>query len=454
MVKFFLGMALAVLSAAMPAQLLAQPNPTSVKPIELPAGPYQAPKAVGVPAGKEEFADLYNQADFNEVAILESGFVYENGPAADRVNAIAAKLIPVSGLSNLRIRTLRTGVANAYSLPNGAIFVGLGLMAGLETDGQLAFVIAHEIAHLKKRHGEKSVDRSKKASRAYKEGDAFGRLSLAYSRDNEFDADAEALTMIIAAGYPAADGIESLVRLRQVDSVVTTPSLDLEQMLGKAQARKDSVRGTGLASSSFEEDSDDEADDSHTTHPYVERRIEALRLLVKEMQRGKSETAAPASSAGDYAKLRGFLHYEVARAYYDRGDYALSLYRALRLFKNNPEPEAAALVVQGLLWYAATKEAEADEPAEARDVDDAGTDYEELRKLLIKESAGSLRELAYKFSAAQPEAYEKNDHFAFIKAEATTLYAGREPGKIAFRRFISEHPSSVYVKYAQTKLDK
>lgn len=452
------GMSLAFLTVVAPNQLLAQPNPVSVKPIEMPAGPYVSPKALGVPAGKEDFEKLFKQADLNEVATLESGFVYEGGAAADRVKRIADKIISASGVKGVRVRTLRSGVANAYSLANGAIFVSLGLMAGLETDGELAFVIAHEIAHIKKKHAEKAVDRSKKASRAYKEGDAFGRLSLAYSRDNEFDADAEALTMIIAAGYAANEGVESLIKLRQLDSVVAAPPLDLEKMLGKAKVIKDSAKTGGMTTSRFidgdDDDESDEKDDSRTTHPYVERRIEALRLLIKEMQRGKAETAVAAGSQSDYAAYRELFHYEVARAYYDRGDYALSLYRALRLFKNNPKPEAAAMISQSLMWCAALKEADSNDPPEAVDADDVGTDYQEVRNLLTKESAGALRELAYRFNAAQPESYEKNDHFAFVRAEVTSQYAGKEPGKIAFRRFVSEHPSSVYVKFAQIKLEK
>lgn len=56
--------------------------------------------------------------------------------------------------SRLKIRfsLLRAADQNAFALPNGSIYVTLGLLAHFENEAQLAGVLAHEIAHVTRYH--------------------------------------------------------------------------------------------------------------------------------------------------------------------------------------------------------------------------------------------------------------------------------------------------------------
>jgi hypothetical protein len=54
-------------------------------------------------------------------------------------------------------RILRTDVENAYTLPGGTIFVTRGLLDGVDSDDELAAVLAHEAGHVAKRHALQQI---------------------------------------------------------------------------------------------------------------------------------------------------------------------------------------------------------------------------------------------------------------------------------------------------------
>lgn len=84
----------------------------------------------------------------------------------DRVNRIAADLVPVANSKQVRVtwgdnrlnkfeydfKVVENEQVNAFSLPGGYIFVYEGLVEYAESDDELAGVLAHEIAHASFRH--------------------------------------------------------------------------------------------------------------------------------------------------------------------------------------------------------------------------------------------------------------------------------------------------------------
>ena len=47
---------------------------------------------------------------------------------------------------------MRDPTLNAFSLPNGRIYVHTGLLACLESEAQLAMILGHEMTHVTNRH--------------------------------------------------------------------------------------------------------------------------------------------------------------------------------------------------------------------------------------------------------------------------------------------------------------
>lgn len=102
-------------------------------------------------------------------------------------------------------------LVNAYATVGGRIRVFEGLLARVESEEALAALLAHEIAHVKHRHvaanlgrglavalvlGMVSTDAGAAAQGLL--GDAAGLALLGYSREQEAEADAEALRAVVA----------------------------------------------------------------------------------------------------------------------------------------------------------------------------------------------------------------------------------------------------------------
>lgn len=110
---------------------------------------------------------------------------------------------------------------NAFATPGGYVFAFTGLILAMDTEDELAAVMAHEIAHVTERHVAKRIEDSQVISLlalagmlagALMGGDAGGAAAvggmamsqaamLSYSRADEKEADQMGLKYLVAAGY-------------------------------------------------------------------------------------------------------------------------------------------------------------------------------------------------------------------------------------------------------------
>jgi predicted Zn-dependent protease len=106
-------------------------------------------------------------------------------------------------------------VVNAFALPGGYIYVTRGLLGHLNSEDELAAVLAHEAGHVTARHSAVQMRKTKAAERAV---GVFGVLPvlggvaartaglalLKYSRDDENEADDLSIRYVERTGYDAA----------------------------------------------------------------------------------------------------------------------------------------------------------------------------------------------------------------------------------------------------------
>jgi predicted Zn-dependent protease len=134
-----------------------------------------------------------------------------------------------------RFYVIDVDVYNAFAIPGGHIFIYSGLLAAMESEEELAGILGHEIAHVYCRHISQSIERAKKLQMASLAGIAAGVLlgmtgsgeagsavtqgsmaatqsaMLAYTRENEIQADQLGLKYIDAAGY-RGDGLLAILK--------------------------------------------------------------------------------------------------------------------------------------------------------------------------------------------------------------------------------------------------
>jgi len=113
---------------------------------------------------------LFNEAEAIDRQFEKRGLLF-NDPALDAHLEEVAKPIVASAGTPDRVRwifrILRDPSVNAFAMPNGSIYVHTGLLALLESDAQLAGILAREIAHGTNRDAYRQF-------RAYR-NKAFGR---------------------------------------------------------------------------------------------------------------------------------------------------------------------------------------------------------------------------------------------------------------------------------------
>ncbi len=110
---------------------------------------------------KDDFAftkvdlDLLEQCNLLDKRLEKDGVVYLDESLNSYLDRVGKSVLPKDGTPERvewRFHVLRDPLANAFALPNGSIYVNLGLLALLDNEAQLAAVLAHEVTHVLGRH--------------------------------------------------------------------------------------------------------------------------------------------------------------------------------------------------------------------------------------------------------------------------------------------------------------
>lgn len=146
--------------------------------------------------------------------ILGSGKFSFGDPLSEYINEVANKLFAHDPKlrSELRFYLYRDPSANAFCVADGLIGVHNGLMANLNTEAELAFVLAHEAAHYIKEHLFESYFEDHEQGRSY---DLLESIEdrLDRSKEQELEADRIGLELFLKAGYKPVHVRRALVAL-------------------------------------------------------------------------------------------------------------------------------------------------------------------------------------------------------------------------------------------------
>jgi len=98
--------------------------------------------------------DLLEQVNLLDERFDKEGLVYHNGELEAYLERVGQTVVADKNLENVswKFHVLRDPTPNAFALPNGSIYINTGLLALLDTEAQLAGVLAHEVTHVSRRH--------------------------------------------------------------------------------------------------------------------------------------------------------------------------------------------------------------------------------------------------------------------------------------------------------------
>jgi beta-barrel assembly-enhancing protease len=128
---------------------------------------------------------------------------------------------------------------NAFSCPGGIIFVSSGLLKTIQSEDQLAGVLAHEVAHVGHKHALQSIQRAQffngvgkitAATMEGKKGKEFENMigglqdtlfDKGLDQNMEFEADKTALETAYRTGYDPNGFVDVLKELKRIQSQST-----------------------------------------------------------------------------------------------------------------------------------------------------------------------------------------------------------------------------------------
>lgn len=153
--------------------------------------------------------EFYLKNSFSIDELLRSGKVLFNDTVGIYVDQVFQKILKVTDISpsSVKVFIVKTNYSNAFATDQGLIFVTTGLLARLQNEAQLAYVLCHELVHVKEKHvmdvylhAEETSQKIKKATDEYELEPAI--LShAAFSKDKETEADIKGLQLYIKTGY-------------------------------------------------------------------------------------------------------------------------------------------------------------------------------------------------------------------------------------------------------------
>lgn len=186
--------------------------------------------ALSVPAEKSSASILHGPdtsvefrkslGDKYAAVILEGAKLSDDTALQDRLNAVVFMLAAQveNAAFDYKVHLLEDEKPNAFTSGGGHLFVTTGLISVLQTEGQIAMVLAHEMAHnelshvVKGAHGRALAERAASFSEEVLDkqlgltwiGSGFDFLVTTgfnkYTREQEDEADLYGMKYIVAAG--------------------------------------------------------------------------------------------------------------------------------------------------------------------------------------------------------------------------------------------------------------
>lgn len=210
-----------------------------------------------------------NENDENAMAESVAVAVTNRHPltADDRlnryVNLVGMTVADASPRPDIRFRfgVIESDQPNAYSSPGSTesfVFITRGALRQMRDESELAGVLAHEVAHVVKRHGFDAAKNAgfwqgasqiagsanEQASQFVGSADGVAKIitDVGYNQPQETEADAEAVKYLVAAGYDAEGYARFLAKEQGGGGLSTHPN-----SADRVQRVRAAIRSAGAA---------------------------------------------------------------------------------------------------------------------------------------------------------------------------------------------------------------
>lgn len=301
---------------------------------------------------KKTKAEFVLKSTFAIDAMLNSGKVLFGDTLTRYVRAVAKNLLAHDPAlyNKLQFFTVQSPHVNAFATDAGLIFVNIGLLAQVENEAQLAFILAHEIAHFVKNHSLSTYVKKEeilKDKGAYRDN-AIADKIIAYhsfSKELETEADEYGLDIFLKSKYATE-------QVNGVFDVLLYSALPFDEVpfdrdffkTDHCHLNPDYFTDTLKKIIAVED-----YNDTLSTHPNIKSRRENIKKRIGGKKGGTQSFVLPETAFQYVQKIARF---ELSRMYLFFHEYENAIYNAYLSLKQNPSRFQEKIIARSLYGLA------------------------------------------------------------------------------------------------------
>ena len=432
--------------------------------------------------GRSQGKEYYTLSNYALSEALRSGEVYFNDEVSTYLSTIVDTLLRDEPelRAKINVYATRIGIPNANCWRDGTIFFNLPLLTYLESEAQVAFILAHEIAHYRKQH---VLNQYRKVQEV--KGGAFRRQQdaeailevLRFSRAQESEADLLGFDLILRSPYDPAQGLGALRTMQDIDEPSVGEILDLPELfdlpdfspLDSCACDSAQIKGKVLEqvnyklsiygefeSGEVDPDPDEEEYDEEelATHPDLETRIEAL---VQKLAEIGSINARPSFLLGEerFRKIQNMAYFEHIEKRFQQADYMHSLYGSLRMLGYFPDNQYLhEMAAKNLYWLAFYDDRDQRLEVFMQDRFYKNLSYGSFACGLRRLLKADFRQLVETFIADRAARYPESGPLMMLQGQIAELQQHPQQAQQAYQSYLEAFPEGKYQPFASYRLQQ
>lgn len=309
-------------------------------------------------SAREMKAAFFQKSAYYLNQLLQSGKVLFNDELSLYIQEIADYLLRSRPelRKQLRFYVVKSPSANAFASNDGIILINMGLMARLENEAQLAFILSHEISHYIKQH---PLDIFMENNRPRQDARMFGAEALEkalvaknnYSREKEVEADRLGLNLYLQSNYD----LESVLRVFEILKFAHLPFDDepFDPQIWETEHLK-FPEAYLLEKVTPIHDLFANYDESLSSHPSPDTR----KAIMKEVLHGRDNLGRSAFLFGEekFRRVKEIARFETCYLMLQSHAYESAIYHSFLLLQKHPHSfflqKIMAQALYGLSRYA------------------------------------------------------------------------------------------------------
>lgn len=396
--------------------------------------------------------------------ILQSGLVLFNDKISNYLTQVLHILIQngETKFAKTKIYALRSSSVNAFATGRGEIFVTFGLLAQMENEAQLAFILSHELTHIEEQHALELFLETNDVKKGGSNRDVLKNARLSdkllgkhnYKKELETEADEKGLKRFLKTQYSTASVRDVFDVLKYSYLPFDDVPFDYSIFQNEAYVLPEAYRLANVQAINGEAE---DKDDSKSSHPNIANRKKNLKTALENVNdTGKSEYLV---SKEQFSTIQQIARFELPLLYLKSEQFVQATYSSFLLLKKYPESIYLKKCMAKALYYQA-KYSNDTAYTYTSDYKDIEGESQRLHYLMGQIKAPELAVLAMRYAWQVLEKNPTDSEMKNITADLAIVLAEKELNLMDFKASIdvkntsTTNQTTVKDSTEKTKLEK